>query len=354
MNMTLDEIVQSGTPIYNLVGPFGARVGDLLFTKALGIGSFAIAMYLGVLGIRLLRRRRIEFWALTFRSALLAITLSIFVGLLTFTLESPTFWGGIHGHYVNAYLFDFSGWIGCFLVSIILIVAVVSVYLNALLRFYNHWKEAAKARKAARAAATEKLRQLAALRKAEEAAKEADDQKDSNDEKIEDDEELIVENLDESVDSDTENADNKQQSEAKDGSSSADEGFVIDPVTEKEEPVKVKEDTAESGEPGFEIDVPVIYIDNSGCDVAGPTDAITGDYDPRADLSHYKFPSLELLEDRPIRQTIDREEQEKNKDRIIKALGDHRITITSIKATVGPTVTLYEIVPSEGIRIAQI
>ncbi len=351
MNMTVDEIVKSGTPIYNIVGPFGARVGDVLFTKALGIGSFVIAVYLGVLGIRLLRRRRIEFWALTFRSALLAITLSIFVGLLTFTLESPTFWGGVHGHYVNAYLFDFSGWIGCFLVSIILIVAVVSVYLNALMRFYNHWKEANKARRAARAAAAEKLRQLAALREEEREEKNvepAQSSETSEDGKIE---EVSVETTDESEEKPEEISDKIETDYVEPDES---EGFVIDTVQEKDNSEHVKESATESEEPGFEIDAPVIDIDNSGGDVAGPSDTVTGDYDPRAELSRYKFPSLELLEDRPIRQTVDREEQEKNKDRIIKALGDHRITISSIKATVGPTVTLYEIVPSEGIRIAQI
>ena len=374
MNMSIDEIVKSGTPVYNIVGPFGAKVGDLLFTKSLGVGAFVIALYLGVLGVRLLRRRRIEFWALTFRSALLAITLSVFVGLLTFTLESPTFWGGVHGHYVNAYLFNFSGWIGCFLVSIILIVAVVSVYLNALLRFYNRWKEIAHARRVAREAAAEKLRQLAILREEEEARLraelEAEEQQEAEQEEQEqeddDNTEEVVEEV--KVESTEEAPEEELAEETPDSSDdSATEGFVIDvvPEPEKAEPEVVESPKAETVQPepqkaaepevpGFEIDVPVIDIDNSGGDVAAPTEAVMGDYDPRADLSKYQFPSLELLEDRPVRQTIDREEQEKNKDRIIKALADHRITISSIKATVGPTVTLYEIVPSEGIRIAQI
>ncbi|MDE7375327.1 MAG: DNA translocase FtsK, partial [Muribaculaceae bacterium] len=79
-----------------------------------------------------------------------------------------------------------------------------------------------------------------------------------------------------------------------------------------------------------------------------------GPYDHRADLSHYTFPSLELLAERESGPIIDREEQQANKDRIVKTLADYRIAISRIEATVGPTVTLYEIVPAEGVRISQI
>ncbi|MDE6239020.1 MAG: DNA translocase FtsK, partial [Muribaculaceae bacterium] len=83
-----------------------------------------------------------------------------------------------------------------------------------------------------------------------------------------------------------------------------------------------------------------------------PADAMP--YDPRADLSRYVFPGLDLLEDRPSGSLIDPEEQQKNKDLIVKTLLDYKIPIQRIEATIGPTVTLYEIVPAEGVRIAQI
>ncbi|MDE6654509.1 MAG: DNA translocase FtsK, partial [Muribaculaceae bacterium] len=80
----------------------------------------------------------------------------------------------------------------------------------------------------------------------------------------------------------------------------------------------------------------------------------TGPYDHRAELSRYKFPPIDLLEDRPSGAVIDMAEQQANKERIEKTLLDYKIPISRIEATVGPTVTLYEIVPAEGIRISQI
>ncbi|MDR2692173.1 MAG: DNA translocase FtsK [Dysgonamonadaceae bacterium] len=80
-----------------------------------------------------------------------------------------------------------------------------------------------------------------------------------------------------------------------------------------------------------------------------------GVYDPTADLSKYRLPSVDLLKkyDQTDMQ-VDMSEQTNNKNRIIQTLENYGIKIKSIKATVGPTVTLYEIVPEDGIRIAKI
>ncbi len=78
-------------------------------------------------------------------------------------------------------------------------------------------------------------------------------------------------------------------------------------------------------------------------------------YDPTLDLPHYKYPDLELLEDYGLGQIkIDKAELERNKDQIIETLDNYKISISKIKATIGPTVTLYEIVPAKGIRISKI
>ena len=80
-----------------------------------------------------------------------------------------------------------------------------------------------------------------------------------------------------------------------------------------------------------------------------------GEYDPTLDLSSYKLPTLDLLEDYGGKgRNIDKEELENNKNRIVEALGHYKIEISKIKATVGPTVTLYEIVPAPGVRISKI
>jgi len=78
-------------------------------------------------------------------------------------------------------------------------------------------------------------------------------------------------------------------------------------------------------------------------------------YAPELDLPNYKFPTLDLLEDR-VQEAIslNKEELERNKDQIITTLRSFGIEIKNISATVGPTVTLYEIVPAEGVRISKI
>lgn len=80
-----------------------------------------------------------------------------------------------------------------------------------------------------------------------------------------------------------------------------------------------------------------------------------GKYDPHLDLSTYKYPHLDLLKDYGTGKiTIDSEELEANKDKIVDTLANYNIEIEKIKATVGPTVTLYEIIPKAGVRISRI
>ncbi len=80
-----------------------------------------------------------------------------------------------------------------------------------------------------------------------------------------------------------------------------------------------------------------------------------GLFDPTLDLSHYKYPTIDLLKEYSTGGiTINQEELEENKNRIVETLRNYKIEIAQIKATVGPSVTLYEIVPEAGIRISKI
>ena len=80
-----------------------------------------------------------------------------------------------------------------------------------------------------------------------------------------------------------------------------------------------------------------------------------GDYDPTLDLSNYKIPKVNLLNDYGSGKIeIDKSELEANKNRIVETLANYKISIESISATIGPTITLYEIVPEAGIRISKI
>ncbi|GAB3847764.1 hypothetical protein GCM10028822_09630 [Hymenobacter terrigena] len=101
---------------------------------------------------------------------------------------------------------------------------------------------------------------------------------------------------------------------------------------------------------------------NAGADIAAVADEDEdadqmppGNYDPTLELSRFQFPTLELLNDYGIAKAqVTKEELEANKDRIVETLGHYGISIASIKATIGPTVTLYEIVPEAGVRISKI
>ncbi|AKD03500.1 DNA translocase FtsK [Pontibacter korlensis] len=78
-------------------------------------------------------------------------------------------------------------------------------------------------------------------------------------------------------------------------------------------------------------------------------------YDPTLDLARYQYPNLELLNDYGANKIqVTKEELEANKDKIVETLANYNISIASIKATIGPTVTLYEIVPDAGVRISKI
>ncbi len=78
-------------------------------------------------------------------------------------------------------------------------------------------------------------------------------------------------------------------------------------------------------------------------------------YDPKLDLSMYRFPPVDILEERGAnKNAVSREELEENKDKIVETLANYKIGIQNIKATIGPTVTLYEIVPQAGVKISKI
>ena len=80
-----------------------------------------------------------------------------------------------------------------------------------------------------------------------------------------------------------------------------------------------------------------------------------GQFDPTLELRNYQFPPLDLLKKYDNEGiAINQEELEENKNRIVETLNNYKIGIASIKATIGPTVTLYEIVPDAGIRISKI
>ncbi len=143
---------------------------------------------------------------------------------------------------------------------------------------------------------------------------------------------------------------------------------------ELEKKKREKPQTLRSGEAEMEISAPTPFVPSEDepttsesattltSDYAETTLEIQTDnklhtepYDPTLDLSHYEHPITSLLEDYNADNfEIDRQELEQNKDQIIETLLNYKIEIVKIKATIGPTVTLYEIVPAPGVRISKI
>ena len=121
-----------------------------------------------------------------------------------------------------------------------------------------------------------------------------------------------------------------------------------------DEPMAQEESDKKDGDPDLEIE----DVNEDELYTKDPDKLLEklGPYDPRKDLEFYKFPSLNLLKvyDNEAAPIIDEDEQRANGARIVTTLRNYGIEIDSIKATVGPTVTLYEIVPKAGVRVAKI
>lgn len=362
---SLPELVDKSKEVGNSGGPLGAWISNTLINKWLGLGSLILVVWMGLVGLSLLGVKKIRFGALTFRCLLSAIALSGVVGFITYKMSSPIFWGGLHGHYLTQSIENVAGVWGALGVCLILVAMVTLLFLKDLQTGYYKLRTAAAARsmvmaerRAARRAEKERRR----------AAKAADP------ERLDDDPEPQPtaapkpkaapepKAAAESAPTPSKSASRREEPAAQEP---AEEEVSIDgpvtfadpspiptignmeivaPVIEQAEPQSSPED-----EPESETD----EQQEQSAPAAAPG---TGDrYDPREDLYNYHFPTLDLLKEYEQKGVnVDTEEQEKNKQQITKTLNDYGIPISSIKATVGPTVTLYEIIPAEGVRIAKI
>lgn len=340
LNRTIGQMAEAPAEVKNIGGPVGAFLANTLFNDWLGIGSFVIIAYVILVGLALIKVKRCNFWSLTFKSLMLAITLSTVIGFFTLGMSQTFPWGGYHGLYVNTFLINNIGVLGAFIVTVLLIGIVCYIYLNDLARVYNAYRRRVEARRERRR--LEEEAKAAEEKRVREAMKEDPMEADEDDaqptpvspeipglvdfDPIPDSDDDSIENID-AVTINNESGRN-QDTENNESDETADITIQNDDIT-------------------FEVKAPVIAqaekIENNDF------------YDHRAELSRYRFPSIDLLIDRPLKtNNVDLAEQEENKERITKTLNDYQIPIQHIEATVGPTVTLYEIIPAEGVRIAKI
>lgn len=135
---------------------------------------------------------------------------------------------------------------------------------------------------------------------------------------------------------------------------------IFEPDTDEEDISKIKKDTRENAnETGNDhlVDDLELTIQQKKEEEASREyrEGVMDDYDPTLELSKYQFPTLDLLEDHSTGNAeVSNEELIANKNKIVETLRQYKIEITKIRATIGPTITLYEIVPAPGIRIAKI
>lgn len=367
--------------VANPGGEGGARLSEFLINEGFGVGSLVIVIWLGALTLKLLvgrpKFRTLDF---TIKCVVALITLSLIVGLLTYSFHSTINWGGYHGTYVNEFIINFIGAVGATLLSLFMVAVFVVICMRDLvkwiIRVNNVRKEKrriAEAEKLERQRREDEIRRMQEQEKiddlkAGEAAeiKTATDISDVPEDKgalqfSEGGENLYEisdtpETCDNSDNSDnTDNTDNSDNSDTPD-SGNTDSSNTIEPSEEppfeatgtgEELPVAAEEESQDSEK---NPDKMVVNVNTIGQSELKHYKSEVEMYEAQP----YKFPPYDLLRASKERIDVDPVEQIENKNKIEDTLLDYGIPITRIEATVGPTVTLYEIVPDKGVKTAKI
>ena len=331
-NQLPGELMQTSNQVQNYAGARGAQVSEFLINRCFGIAAYFIVVFLAIFGMKLMKAYQFKLWKWFMSCTVLMIWFSIALGFIfdgTFT-NSFIYPGGLHGHNVSNWLISQIGAPG--LTLLLLITALLFfIYLsNETIQIIRKTLHPNFKRK-----------------KKEDSADENPSEETTTDE---DSENVIRPYTDSSptiVDFpiDTQ-SDNEKVEEEQEETFSTIEDLGNDTEKKTDETVSENE---EDKEPDFTVGDEHTEEDEA---YKGPA---LEPYNPRLDLENYKFPHLNLLDYYDESDNgIDMDEQNANKDRIIEVLRSFDIEISSIKASVGPTVTLYEITPAQGIRIAKI
>ena len=312
----LTEFSDRNEEAKNLLNKFGASVSHFFVYKGFGIATLIFTILLCITGLYLflnldkkgLLRKWI--WGLIFM-----MWISIALG---FVAETHPLLGGLVGYEMNDFLKDYTGAIG---VVLILLFGLILI----LVRLFNFTPESIVQFFSKKGKTTSKKEKAANITES----------KDST--------EVVEETEDEApvvIDTYTHKKDipSLEKEEVKDD-------FEVN--------VPVEEETEDS----LSMEVEKIVEEKEETDnIADKLVEDFGEFDPTLELGNYKFPTIELLDPHGVTGgiTINQEELEENKNKIVETLKNYKIGISQIKATIGPTVTLYEIVPEAGIRISKI
>ena len=320
-NVPIGDLLLNRGSVENWTGVRGAFLSDLLMNRWFGISSFMILLFLGTVGAKWMNLCRASLLRRFLFCAATLIWGSVFFAFVFIKgyEDSFIYLGGQHGYYISEVCIANIGVPGTILLLLgtFLIIAVFT-----------------------------SKRTIPLLRRAFSLG-------------------WLTEPEEEVFDTEAELAKAEAENEPVEPVAEERPSFEVTFAPGDDEPLEPEEKTPEPEEP-YKEDEPELREKPAGeptdftIDVA-PTDdepydeSALGKYDPRLDLSRYQFPTLDLLKtyDKGSME-INREELEANQRLIKQALEDFNIRIASIKATVGPTVTLYEIVPEAGIRISKI
>ena len=325
--------------ISNWTGLPGAILANVFIAQSFGVSAYFLLAFMFICALRMMRITKTPLWGAFFQCSFWLIWLSVTIAYICPALYDTSFfyWGGAHGdivvRWMNSYIKPIGT--GLILFAIVLIFCVCSYsgtlpLLKKIGKIVLSWF-ARKPKQVVEdqvAVGTEIL-----PTEWVETQNNGDEEQNANELTFQftpTEEEMQPLHTTEVV------TENKTETEEDTSSSTNNE----EEVKEDEEDVKVQIEGAqqvESGDPNYSIET-------------------LGKYDPTLDLSHYKFPMLDLLKTYPNENTpiIDQNEQHANINKIVTTLRNYGIEVNEIKATVGPTITLYEIVPKAGVRIAKI
>ena len=336
-NQQPGELMQTTNHVKNYAGARGAQLAEFLINECFGIAACFIILFLAVAGMKMIKTYQFRVWKWFMSCSILLVWFSITLGFIfdgTFS-DSFIYPGGLHGYNVSAWLVSQIGMPG---LGLLLLITALLFFVYLSSETINMIRKALhpnfRRKKKDTATATDNENNDTSIKPKREEKKEySNPQPAVVDFELEQPMKVEVGSKEEEVSNTPFPFEEKQTSEP-----------------QRPMPTEANEEEEEDNdEPDFTVSDDTSEED---AEYKGPA---LQPYNPRLDLENYKFPTLGLLnqyEDNG--PNIDMEEQNANKDRIIKVLRSFGIEISSIKASVGPTITLYEITPAEGVSISKI
>lgn len=339
------ELASTNNGVKNYAGSRGAQLASYLINDCFGISSFFILVFLAVAGLKLMRVRVVRLWKWFIGCSLLLVWFSVFFGFAFVEQYKDSFLylGGMHGYNVSNWLVSQVGVPGVWMILLVTAICFL-IYLSARTVIW--------------------LRRLFSLSFLKRKQKEEEEKGETPEEFTDSwtakgkkkpvsvpdvadikEEEAPVEIPEPIKEPENEiTLDLGGVTETQPAKVSGEEVYMTieTPVPDPVPPFHEK-----AAEPVFEIEA----TENDD-EYKGPEKE---PYNPRLDLENYRYPTVDLMKHYDNAEpTIDMAEQNANKDKIINTLRSFGIEISTIKATVGPTVTLYEITPEQGVRISKI